>query len=128
MHKSCVGDSHHNETVFVPLAEVHMPQKTWDRILRKDHGQIEKMRAAFENGDVMVRVVLRPGFGGGYNIEDGRHRVMAAKLDEERFVEALQVKDKSVIWLSTEQAWERGPINGVLSEPAITIRMPASKE
>lgn len=93
MHKSRVGNSHHNETVFVPLDEVHMPQKTWDRIFRKDHGQIAKMRAAYENGDVMVRVVLRPRFGGGYNIEDGRHRVMAAKLAEERFIEALIVGD-----------------------------------
>lgn len=82
-----------DETVYVPLAEVHMPQKTWDRIIRKDHGQIEKMRAAYENGALMVRVVLRPRFGGGFNIEDGRHRVMAAKLAGESFIEALVVGD-----------------------------------
>lgn len=94
MHKSRVGNSHHKtEISLISLDEVHIPQKTWDRIIRKDHGQIEKMRAAYENGDIMVRVVLRPRFGGGYNIEDGRHRVMAAKLAGERFIEALIVGD-----------------------------------
>lgn len=95
MHKSRVGNSHFHddEVVVVSLDEVHIPQKTWDRIIRKDHGQIEKMRAAYENGDIMVRVVLRPRFGGGYNIEDGRHRVMAAKLAGESFIEALVVGD-----------------------------------
>ncbi len=95
MHKSRVGNSHFNddEVRVVSLDEVHIPQKTWDRIIRKDHGQIEKMRAAYENGDIMVRVVLRPRFGGGYNIEDGRHRVMAAKLAGESFIEALVVGD-----------------------------------
>lgn len=39
-----------------------------------------------------------------------------------------EVKDKTVIWLSTEQAWERGLINGALSEPQINIRVPRSKE
>ena len=37
----------------------------------------------------MVRVVLRPRFGGGYNVEDGRHRVIAAKLADAGFIEAL---------------------------------------
>jgi hypothetical protein len=79
------------EAVFVPLDEVHVPQRTLDKILRKDHGQIEKMRADFESGRTMVRVVLRNREGGGYNIEDGRHRVIAAKLAGESFIEAIVV-------------------------------------
>jgi ParB-like chromosome segregation protein Spo0J len=39
----------------------------------------------------MVRVVLRPRFGGGYNIEDGRHRVIAAKQAGIAFIEAKLV-------------------------------------
>lgn len=78
------------ETVMVSLAEIHVPERTWQKVMR-DKGQIEKMRSDFESGRTMVRVVLRPRFGGGYNIEDGRHRVIAAKLAEAGFIEAMIV-------------------------------------
>jgi len=78
-------------TAMVALAEVNIPQRTVDRILRKDKAQIEKMRACYEAGRDMVRVVLRPSACGGYDIEDGRHRVIAAKLAGESFIEALIV-------------------------------------
>jgi hypothetical protein len=55
-------------TVLVKLDEVNIPQRTWDRILRKDHGQIEEMRAEIESGRTMMRVVLRPRCGGGYDM------------------------------------------------------------
>jgi hypothetical protein len=77
-------------TELVSLDQIHVPERTWSKVMR-DKGQIEKMRADFENGHCMVRVVLRPRFGGGYNIEDGRHRVIAAKLAGVGFVEALIV-------------------------------------
>jgi hypothetical protein len=79
------------EGEWVALDHVYVPERTIERILRKDHGQIEKMRGDFEDGHTFVRVVLRPRFGGGYNVEDGRHRVIAAKLAGERFIEAIIV-------------------------------------
>jgi hypothetical protein len=77
--------------VFVSLDEVYVPERTWQKIMRKDRGQIERMRADFESGRDMVRVVLRPRFGGGYNVEDGRHRVIAAKLAGCGCIEAVVV-------------------------------------
>lgn len=81
------------ETVWVNLDDVYVPERTWQKILRKDRGQIERMREDFESDRDMVRVVLRPRFGGGYNVEDGRHRVIAAKLAEVGVIEAIIVGD-----------------------------------
>lgn len=91
MSKHRNGDD--DNVVIVNLDEVNVPQKQWDRLLRKDRGQIARMRADIENGREMVRVVLRPRLNGGYDIEDGRHRVIAAKLAGESFIEALIVGD-----------------------------------
>jgi hypothetical protein len=77
------------ETEVVNLNEVHVPERTLERIMRKDHGQIENLRRDYENGRSFVRVVLRPRCGGGYNVEDGRHRVIAAKIAGESFIEAI---------------------------------------
>lgn len=79
-----------DETTMVSLDEIHVPEKTWQKVMR-DRGQIERMRADFESGRMMVRVILRPRCGGGYNIEDGRHRVIAAKLAGVGFIEAMIV-------------------------------------
>jgi ParB-like nuclease domain. len=80
-----------DETIFVSLSDVYMSDSTWAKLLDRDHGQIEEMRLQFEGGEEMVRVVLRPRFGGGYNVEDGRHRVIAAKLADVGFIEAIIV-------------------------------------
>jgi len=77
------------ETEFIALADVHVPERTLERIMRKDHGQIKNLRGDYESGRSQVRVVLRPRCGGGYNVEDGRHRVIAAKLAGESFIEAI---------------------------------------
>lgn len=79
---------------FIRLDDIYVPDRTIERILRKDHAQIEQMRADFEGGRSVVRVVLRPRFGGGYNVEDGRHRVIAAKLAEQIWIEAIIVGDR----------------------------------
>ena len=71
---------HEPDVVFVNLDEIYVPERTWNKVMRRDHGQIEQMRCDYESERGMVRVVLRPRFGGGYNVEDGRHRVIAAKL------------------------------------------------
>lgn len=76
---------------YVNLDEIYVSESTWDKLLARDGGQIEKMRQDFEDGRPMVRVVLRPRAGGGYNIEDGRHRVIAAKLAGVGAIEALIV-------------------------------------
>lgn len=81
------------EVVCVSLDEIYIPERTIERIMRKDRHQIERMRSDYESETSMVRVVLRPRFGGGYNIEDGRHRVIAAKLAEVGFIEAIIIGD-----------------------------------
>ena len=77
-------------TVWVSVDEIYVPERTWNKLMR-DKAQIEKMRTDFESGRPVVRVVLRPRFGGGYNVEDGRHRVIAAKLAHVAYIEALIV-------------------------------------
>ncbi|MCA0315204.1 MAG: hypothetical protein LCH63_15420 [Candidatus Melainabacteria bacterium] len=77
--------------IYVNLADVYMSDAAVEKLLARDGQQIEAYRQAYENGEDMVRVVLRPRFGGGYNVEDGRHRVIAAKQAGVGFIEALIV-------------------------------------
>ncbi len=77
--------------VVVNLDDIYVPERVWNKIMRRDRGQIEKMRCDYESERGMVRVVLRPRFGGGYNVEDGRHRVIAAKLACAGCIEAIIV-------------------------------------
>jgi hypothetical protein len=79
------------EAIFVALSDVYVSEATWDKLIARDGQQIEQYRQAYENGEEMVRVVLRPRFDGGYNVEDGRHRVIAAKLAGIGFIEAAIV-------------------------------------
>jgi hypothetical protein len=74
--------------VVVNLDDIYMPERTLNKLAR-DHGQIERLRQDYESGRHMVRVVLRPRPGGGYNVEDGRHRVVAAKLARAGVIEAV---------------------------------------
>ncbi len=90
MQKNSCG-VHQEDIVLIDLEDVYVPERTWQKIMRKDLGQIERMLADFESDRNMVRVVLRPRFGGGYNVEDGRHRVIAAKLAEVGTIEAIIV-------------------------------------
>jgi len=78
-------------TVFINLDEVYITESTVQKLLDRDGGQIEQMRRDFEDGREMIRCVLRHRVGGGYNIEDGRHRVIAAKLAGICFIEAIVV-------------------------------------
>lgn len=78
-------------SVFINLDEVYITESTVQKLLDRDGGQIEQMRRDFEDGREMVRCVLRNRAGGGYNIEDGRHRVIAAKLAGICFIEAIVV-------------------------------------
>ena len=84
-------DREDRDTIYVNLDEVFICESTVQKLLDRDGGQIEQMRVDFEDGREMVRCVLRPRAGGGYNIEDGRHRVIAAKLAGVCFIEALIV-------------------------------------
>jgi hypothetical protein len=81
----------HSDVVVVSLSDVYVTDATIAKLLARDGAQIERYRQAYEYGEDMVRVVLRPRFGGGYNIEDGRHRVIAAKLAGMGFIEAKLV-------------------------------------
>lgn len=78
-----------DDAIFVALSEIYVSDSTWGKLIDRDGGQIELMRQEYEAGGEMVRVVLRPRFGGGYNVEDGRHRVIAAKLADAGFIEAI---------------------------------------
>jgi len=80
-------------TVWVALNEIYISDATWAKLLRRDGQQIDDMRDRFERNLDMVRVVLHRRAGGGYTIEDGRHRVMAAKLADAGFIEAIVVGD-----------------------------------
>ncbi|MBS1992220.1 MAG: hypothetical protein JSS83_16975 [Cyanobacteria bacterium SZAS LIN-3] len=79
------------DNILVALADVYITDATIAKLLARDGAQIERYRQAYECGEDMVRVVLRPRFGGGYNIEDGRHRVIAAKQAGIAFIEAKLV-------------------------------------
>ena len=78
-------------TTVVALDDIFITDATVAKLLLRDGAQIEQYRQSYEYGADMVRVVLRPRFGGGYNIEDGRHRVIAAKQAGIGFVEAKLV-------------------------------------
>ncbi len=84
-------DNENRGTIYVNLEEVFITESTVQKLLDRDGGQIEQMRVDFEDGREMFRCVLRPRAGGGYNIEDGRHRVIAAKLAGVCFIEALVI-------------------------------------
>jgi len=91
-YKSYDRDDHEDRgTIYVDLNEVYITDSTVQKLLDRDGGQIEQMRRDFEDGREMVRCVLRPRAGGGYNIEDGRHRIIAAKLAGVCFIEALVI-------------------------------------
>jgi hypothetical protein len=81
------------ETVWVNLDEVYIPEHVVERILRRDRQQVERMQLDYEDDRDMKRVVLRPRCGGGYNVEDGRHRVIAAKAAGVGFIEAVVYGD-----------------------------------
>ncbi len=84
-------DEERDDTIFVPLDQIYVSDSTWQKLLDRDFAQIDEMRQNMEYGGATVRVVLRPRMGGGYNIEDGRHRVIAAKLADIGFIEAMIV-------------------------------------
>ncbi len=75
-------------TVSISLADIHIPDSTVAKLLARDFHQIDEMRQRFENGESVFRVVLHERASGGFYIEDGRHRVIAAKLANVGFVEA----------------------------------------
>jgi len=91
MGKSLKNRHRTDETVWVALDEIYISESTWSKLLRRDSGQIEAMRDRFERGLDMVRVVLHHRISGGYTIEDGRHRVIAAKLAGAGFIEAVVI-------------------------------------
>jgi hypothetical protein len=78
-----------DDEAWIALDEVNCPEKMRTKLLASDRGQIEKMRQRYELGLPMIPVILRPLCQGGYQIEDGRHRVVAALLAEQRFINAL---------------------------------------
>jgi hypothetical protein len=79
------------DVILVDLAEVVITEATMAKLLARDGAQIEQLRQSYECGEEVVRVVLRPRFEGGYNVEDGRHRVIAAKQAGVGFIEAKLV-------------------------------------
>lgn len=89
--RDCGREHELGDTIYVALDDVFVSDSTVAKLLARDGQQIEAYRQAYENGEDMVRVVLRNRVGGGYNIEDGRHRCIAAKFAGVGFIEALIV-------------------------------------
>lgn len=77
-----------DETCYVSLQDIHISEETVAKLMHRDFHQIDLMRQTLESGGRLVRVVLKRRFGGGYHIEDGRHRVIAANLADTGFIEA----------------------------------------
>ena len=48
------------ENIFVALSDIFVSEATWAKLIARDGQQIEQYRQAYENGEEMVRVVLRP--------------------------------------------------------------------
>jgi hypothetical protein len=80
-----------SDTFWIPLAKINLSEKTVERLLSRDHAQIEAMRQKYEYGQAMVRVVLNKRCDGTFTIEDRRHRVLAARLANIGFIEAMVV-------------------------------------
>lgn len=87
----CQFDGGGEDVILVDLAEVVITDSTMAKLMARDGAQIEQLRQSYECGAEVVRVVLRPRFEGGYNVEDGRHRVIAAKQAGVGFIEAKLV-------------------------------------
>ena len=77
------------ETVWIPLDEIHIADQKIASLLKRDLAQIEAMRNRYEEDRPMVRVVVARHPAGGYTVKDGRHRCIAAKLANVAFVEAV---------------------------------------
>jgi hypothetical protein len=75
-------------TEWIALSDIYLAESTVQKLLARDFHQIDEMRRGFENGASMVRVVLHERESGGFTIEDGRHRVIAAKLAHNGYIEA----------------------------------------
>lgn len=76
------------DTIWVSLDDIVIPEKTKASVER-DITQLEKMRRDFESRKQMVPVVLRRRYDHLYTVEDGRHRVLAARLAGESHIEAI---------------------------------------
>lgn len=76
-----------DDVVDVAVDQIFVSAKNLERV-KRDETQIKKMRREFEYGHKMVPVILRHRAGGGYLVEDGRHRVIAAKLCGFAYIEA----------------------------------------
>lgn len=75
----------------VLISDIAMSESKIAKLYRKDHAQIEQMRYQIESGCDMMPVILHVCIGGGYTIEDGRHRFVAAKLAGTTHIDAIIV-------------------------------------
>ncbi len=78
------------ETIFVKLSDIHLSEKNRARLAR-DRGQIEQMRRAYENDEPGVPLKLIGRVDGTYDIDDGRHRFLAAELAGLTVIEAVVI-------------------------------------
>lgn len=75
-------------TQLVVLASIHLSQKNRKRLAR-DRGQIEELRKDYECGVSLLPITLIERDDGGFDIDDGRHRFLAAELAGLTVIEAL---------------------------------------
>ena len=74
-------------TQLVALAQIHLSKKNRVRLAR-DRGQINLLRQAYERGDSLPPIALIQRADGGFDIDDGRHRFLAAELAGLTLIEA----------------------------------------
>ena len=98
-----------NNAEWIPLSEIHLSERNV-RALQRDIGQIEKLRQDYEAGLPMIPVVLIARDDGGYDVQDGRHRVLAATLAGLQGVDAIIKSNRSQNRNGT--ARERGSFRG----------------
>ncbi len=76
------------KTKLVALAQIHLSQKNRKRLAR-DRGQIELLRLIYERGDNLPPITLIQREDGEFDIDDGRHRFLAAELAGITLIEAF---------------------------------------
>ena len=73
------GKKHYQESLEIPLSEICLSKKN-RKALKRDRKQIEELRKKLERGENEPAVILIRRSDGLYDLEDGRHRFLAAEL------------------------------------------------
>lgn len=79
------------ELWIIPLEKVLLSKKN-RKALKRDRGQIDRMRQEIEAGREMLPIRVNALCDGTFQLVDGRHRFLAAELAGEVVIEAYVTK------------------------------------